>query len=240
MDYQRLIDEWVEWLRERVQAAHARGVIFGLSGGVDSAVVAGLAVRAFPETALGVIMPIDSQKEDEEDAKKVAKKLGLNTIRVDLGDVFRTFQGTVSEQSKLALSNVKPRLRMLTLYCYAQSLGYLVLGCSNRSEFMTGYFTKYGDSGADLLPLASFMKSEVYELARVFDLPKEVIDKKPSAGLWEGQTDEAEMGVTYSQIENYLVGENLEASVYQKIDGMNRHSEHKRHYPPIFIPSQRK
>lgn len=240
MDYRQLIDEWVEWLRERVRDAHAKGVIFGLSGGVDSAVVAGLAVRAFPETALGVMMPINSLQTDAEDAKKVAKKLGLNTICVDLGDVFRTFQGAVSEQSKMALSNVKPRLRMLTLYCYAQSLGYLVLGCSNRSEFMTGYFTKYGDSGADLLPLASFLKREVYELASFFDLPEEVMNKKPSAGLWEGQTDESEMGVTYSEIEKYLIGEKLEDSAYQRIDGMNRRSEHKRHFPPIFIPSQRK
>lgn len=237
MKYQQLIDEWVHWLKSRVEEAHAKGVIFGLSGGVDSAVVAALAVRAFPETSLGVMMPINSQKEDEEDAKKVAKKLSLNTITVDLGDVFQTFQTTVSEQSNMALSNVKPRLRMLTLYCYAQSLGYLVLGCSNRSEFMTGYFTKYGDSGADLLPLASFLKSEVYELARAFDLPKEVIEKKPSAGLWEGQTDEAEMGVTYSQIEAYLSGEILDTPLYDKIDGMNRRSEHKRHFPPIFLPS---
>lgn len=223
-----------KWLRENVEKAHAKGLVFGLSGGIDSAVCAGISKMAFGENALGLIMPIESLKEDEAHAELIAKKLDLRTKRVDLNLVFRSFKSLTNGEKSLALSNVKPRLRMMTLYYYAQSLNYLVLGCSNRSEFMTGYFTKFGDSGADLIPLADFLKSEIYDLGEYLGIPEEIMNKEPSAGLWEGQTDEKEMGVDYESIEKYILGKDLPREIFDKIDLMHKNSEHKRNFPPIF------
>ncbi len=231
-----LVKDLVLWLRGKVEAAGANGLIFGLSGGIDSAVMAGLAKKAFPDTSLGLIMPCHSDERDEKDAILVAEKLDLRTLKVDLTQTFDVLLDScdLDMENKLAKSNIKPRLRMTTLYYYGQTLNYLVAGPTNKSEFVTGYYTKHGDSGVDMLPLVDFVKREIYELAEELEIPENIINKIPSAGLWENQSDEEEMGFTYESLEKYINGEELEGDLKDKIDGMYKRSEHKRIYPPKY------
>ncbi|CAK7071812.1 NAD(+) synthase [Tissierella carlieri] len=230
------VDKLVEWLKEKVKEAKAEGLVFGLSGGIDSAVIAGIAKKAFPDNSLGIIMPCHSDPIDEEHGVLVAEKLNLKTARVDLSNSFDVLLNsmTVENKNKMAISNLKPRLRMTTLYYFAQNNNYLVVGSSNKSEFTVGYFTKHGDSGVDLLPLASFVKSEIRELAKVLGIPDIIIEKPPTAGLWANQTDESEMGFSYNILDNYIKTGEGPKEIVEKIKRMNTISEHKRVYPPIF------
>ncbi|HZK33521.1 MAG TPA: NAD(+) synthase [Tissierellaceae bacterium] len=230
--------ELVKWIQEKVNDAGAKGVVFGLSGGIDSAVIAGIAKKAFPDNSLGITMPCHSDKEDEEHGNLVAEALDLKIRRVNLSDSFDTLLEAIDDenQQKLAVSNIKPRLRMTTLYYYAQSNNYLVLGPTNKSEFKVGYFTKHGDSGVDLLPLVSFVKSEIRDLARYLNIPSIVIEKPPTAGLWENQTDEEEMGFSYEVLDNYIKTGRGPDEILRKIDRMDNRSQHKKEYPPIFKP----
>jgi NAD+ synthase len=244
----------VHWLKGRVDGAGARGLVVGLSGGVDSAVVARLCQMAVPGRALGVIMPCHSSPADEADARRVADDFRLPTVTIRLDQPYdallasgepavRTLPpealagpgGTDAPGAMLAPANVKPRLRMATLYFVANRLNYLVAGTGNRCELAIGYFTKYGDGGVDLLPLGSLVKSEVLALARELGVPAPVIEKPPSAGLWLGQTDEGEMGFTYAELEAYLQGGTraVAPAVALKIERLARTSEHKRSMPPM-------
>lgn len=236
MNYEKLRDDLVIWLRERAQEAHAKGFIFGLSGGIDSAVVAGLAKRVFPENSLGLIMPCDSIDDDKNDALKIAKSLDLEVKVVDLTNTYNELlKASFTSENKLARSNIKPRLRMTTLYYYGQDLGFLVVGPSNGSEWYVGYSTKYGDSGADIYPIANILKTDIFKLAKALDLPDFIIEKKPSAGLWKGQSDESEMGFTYEVLDSYIRGEKIpEEEIKKKIDGMHNRSNHKRMPVPMF------
>lgn len=233
---EQVVKQLVEWLQEKVKDANAKGVVFGLSGGVDSAVVAGIAKLAFGDNCMGIMMPCHSNPIDEEHAKLVAEALNLKTQKVDLSNTFDTLYGAIEEEnkSKMAMINIKPRLRMTTLYYFAQNNNYLVLGGSNKSEMTVGYFTKFGDSGSDLLPIASFVKSEIRDIARYLNIPSLVIDKAPTAGLWEDQTDEIEMGFSYDVLDHYIKTGEGPADIVEKIQGMNRRSENKRVFPPIF------
>jgi len=200
-----IVDNLVEWLRDSVKEANCKGIVYGLSGGVDSAVIAALSKLAFGDESLAIMMPINSSFEDEIDAKLVIDKFKLNAIKVDLSRTYSEFVEVVEKgDNNMAYANVKPRLRMTTLYYYAQLKGYLVVGTSNKSEFTVGYFTKYGDSGSDLMPLVDFTKKEIFELARYLEIPDKIIQKPPSAGLFEDQTDEDEMGFTYNDLEKYI------------------------------------
>lgn len=233
---EKICDEIVKWIKERVEESGSKGVVFGLSGGIDSAVVAGLSKRAFPEDSLGIIMPCHSNPIDEKHGILVAESLSLKTIKVDLTDTYDVFMKTLidSGENKLAKANVKPRLRMTTLYYFAQLNNYLVVGPSNKSELTVGYFTKHGDSGVDILPIASFVKSEVREMAKFLNVPEIIITKAPTAGLWEDQTDEREMGFGYDVLDNYIKTGRAEDELKEKIERLNKRSEHKRKYPPIF------
>ncbi|WP_036729289.1 NAD(+) synthase [Peptoniphilus mikwangii] len=225
----REIEKLVLWLRENVEKAGAKGLIFGMSGGIDSAVIAAVSKLAFPDTSLGIIMPCESAYEDEEDARLIAEALDLKIQKVDLTDTYKTYlESSFFSSNRMARSNIKPRLRMLTLYYYAQDLGYLVCGSSNASEFYIGYYTKFGDSGVDLLPLVGFLKDEVFDLARELGIPEKIIDKKPSAGLWENQTDEDEMGFSYGELNAHIRGEKIDSEIADRIEKMHKNSEHKR------------
>ena len=136
-------------------------------------------------------------------------------------------------ENRLATANLKPRLRMTTLYAFANELDYRVLGTGNRSELAVGYFTKYGDGGADFLPLGDLVKGEVRDLARYLGVPERIITKPPSAGLWADQTDEAEMGLTYEELDAYLLTSEASPAVKAKVDAMHAASEHKRALPRI-------
>ena len=271
-----------QWLRDEVSNAHAKGIVLGLSGGIDSSVLAALGREALGrDGVLGVIMPCRSIPDDESDARLLAEALDVNFERVDLTGVFdalcagvigasekgiyagdtksadtqnAAYAGEVSSADtqksayagdthpsgnldSLTMSNIKARLRMVTLYAFAQSRNLLVCGTSNRSEYETGYFTKYGDSGVDLMPLAGFLKRDIRAMARLLNVPDRIITKAPSAGLYEGQTDESDMGFTYDVLDEYLAsGKITDPQAKQRIDVMRRRSEHKRKPIPIFRP----
>jgi NAD+ synthase len=247
------------WMRQQATIAGARGFVVGLSGGVDSAVVARLSQIAVPGKAVGVIMPCHSDPRDEHDAELVAHCFSLPAVRVDLApayDLLIADLKTVCLQlprdrapdasthapdlrSRVPLANVKPRLRMTTLYFVANSLNYLVAGTGNRSELTIGYFTKYGDGGVDVLPLGQLTKSEVIALARELDVPESIIEKPPSAGLWAGQTDEEEMGFSYADLERYLAKgpEGVAPALAMRIERLVRATDHKRTSPPTPSPN---
>lgn len=230
-----VVDNLVEWLRDSVKEANCKGIVYGLSGGVDSAVIAALSKLAFGDESLAIMMPINSSFEDEIDAKLVIDKFNLNAIKVDLSRTYSEFVEVVEKgDNQMAYANVKPRLRMTTLYYYAQLKGYLVVGTSNKSEFTVGYFTKYGDSGSDLMPLVDFTKKEIFELARYLEIPDKIIRKPPSAGLFEDQTDEDEMGFTYNDLEKYINNEKIDERIEEKINRMVKISEHKRNFAKGF------
>jgi NAD+ synthase len=242
------IEKLIEWLREQVKEAGLNGAIVGISGGIDSAVVAHLIKRAFPNNSLGLIMPCKSNPKDKEDALKVVESCGIDYYVIDLTETHHTLFGEIERQlkekgewnekaAKLGDANTRARLRMTTLYAVANNYGYLVVGTDNAAEWHTGYFTKYGDGGVDLVPLIHFTKGEVREMARILGVPEEIITKAPSAGLWEGQTDENEMGTTYEMIDKYLKGEEIPEKDRQIIEQLHNRSHHKRRLaaaPPKF------
>ncbi|MDH7603047.1 MAG: NAD+ synthase [Armatimonadota bacterium] len=230
------------WLRGQVEAAGAQGLVFGMSGGLDSSVVAGLAKLACGDNVLGLIMPCHSSPRSAQDALKVAQHFGIRTHTADLTPAFDALVAAVPHEQGLPTANVAPRLRMAALYCAAQSLGYLVCGTSNKTETLVGYFTKWGDNACDLQPLAGLYKSQVYELAGALGVPQEIIEKPPTADLWEGQTDEGELGITYAELDAVLqaiesgdVGNCNPVSVQRILEMMER-SRHKRSPVPVFQP----
>jgi NAD+ synthase len=245
MDHDTLAQEIVRWLQARLREANARGFVVGLSGGVDSATTAALCRRAAGDEVLGVWMPCHSVSEDEVYSRIAAKALGVKLTTVDLGAAYDALvaalpQSTAASETKLAHANIKPRLRMSALYYLAQSNGYLVAGTGNKPELMVGFFTKYGDGGVDLEPLGELYKHEVRALARVLGVPTEIVERTPSPGLWPGQTDEGEMGITYAEIDAVLSawdrGEepDLPPASIAKVEGMVQRNAHKRAMPPAF------
>lgn len=234
-----LAQRLASWIREQVAGANCQGVVFGLSGGLDSSVVAVLCQRALPDNLLGVLMPCHSNKQDLDDAQAIAQKFAIPTITVTLDKVFDSLLKALPDvkyepgAQRLAEANLKPRLRMSTLYYFANRLHYLVVGTGNRSEIVVGYFTKYGDGGVDLLPLGNLLKGQVKELASCLGIPKKIIEKVPSAGFWEGQTDEEEIGLTYDELDRYLVSGQATEEVRRKVGALGRASAHKRVTPAV-------
>jgi NAD+ synthase len=230
---EELARKLISWIGEQVKAADAKGVVVGTSGGLDSSVVAVLCKRALPQNTLGVLMPCYSSEIDLSHARLVAQKFDIATTTVTLDPVFDAVKkalpsaGFDAETEKLAQANLKPRLRMLTLYYLANRLGYLVVGSGNRSELEVGYFTKHGDGGVDILPLGNLLKSQVRELASYLGIPEEIISKPPSGGLWPGQTDEGELGISYEELDRYLMSGKASAEVKQRIEALSRSSSHK-------------
>jgi NAD+ synthase len=225
------------WLRNKLEISSSKGCVVGLSGGIDSAVVAVILKRVCQDNMLAVMMPCHSIPQDLADAKLLIETFNIPSAIVDLSSTYdaltRETEKTGTPLSSKAITNVKPRLRMTTLYMLAQSCNYLVCGTSNLVETKLGYFTKYGDSGADILPIGDLLKGEVRDMARHLGIPEQIIDKSPSAGLWEGQTDEKEIGMTYEVIDRYFNGQSVSPKVTEKILKMIRSSEHKRKMPPV-------
>jgi NAD+ synthase len=239
-------------MRRQLSASGARGFVVGLSGGLDSAVVARLAQLAAPGHVVAALLPAHSDPADERDADLVASHFSLATVRVDLSETYdaelaaaQSALQALPEQLRgprpsdparvrLPMVNIKPRLRMTTLYFLANSLEYLVAGTSNRSELSIGYFAKHGDGGSDLLPIGHLLKSEVRALARELNVPPAIIDRTPSAGLWLGQSDEEEMGFTYADLQRYLDEgpQGVSPALAMKIERLIRASDHKRALPP--------
>ena len=239
METTQLVDKLVLWIRDKVLAAGCGGVVIGMSGGIDSSVLAVLCQRAFPKNTLGVIMPCHSQPEDKAHAQAVASKFAVPITEVVLDSIYNVLLKVLpgyeadSTATRKAQSNLKARLRMLTLYCIANQLSYMVAGAGNRSELSVGYFTKYGDGGVDILPLGNLVKEEVRELAGLLGVPQPIIDKPPSAGLWEGQIDEEELGFSYEELDRYLLTGEVSSRVKERIESMFATSAHKRLLPPV-------
>ena len=236
----RIADKIVAWLRDYAAHAGAGGYVVGLSGGIDSACTAALCQRAMGEGVLAVCLPCRSLPADAEMAHLVVEALGLPAMTVDLEAAYDGLLAALPAAiSDLARANLKPRLRMATLYALAQTRGYLVAGTGNKSEIAVGYFTKYGDAGVDVEPLGSLYKWQVRQLARELGIPQPVIDRPPTAGLWAGQTDEAEMGITYDALDAALAAieadqpENVDPASLARVQRMSATSAHKRALPPI-------
>jgi NAD+ synthase len=237
------------FLAEKLRKTGAKGYVLGVSGGIDSAVVLRLAARAVgKERVLGLIMPEkDSSEEDIVDAERLVQDEGVAHKRIDISDVVDSFSRTIQDGiDRRTLANVKARVRMIILYHYAAAEARLVLGTSNKSELLIGYFTKHGDGGADLEPIGDLYKTQVRELATVLGIPDGIVNKTPSAGLWKGQTDEGDIGMTYEDLDSVLSALELaldsrvasertgvpEEEV-QRIARMVRTTAHKRKFPPV-------
>lgn len=236
---QQLTEQLVSWIREQVTGANAQGAVVGMSGGLDSSVVAVLCKLAFPESTLGLLLPCHSIQTDIDHARAVADKFQIPTRLISLDGTFDSLLRLLPRDEldpatrANAEANLKPRLRMATLYYFANRLHYLAVGCSNRCELEVGYFTKYGDGAADILPLGNLAKSQVRSIAEHMGIPREIINKPASAGLWEGQTDEQEMGLTYEQLDLYCTTGQVDEGIRKRIEDRIALSTHKRVMPPV-------
>ncbi|ACB39201.1 NAD+ synthase [Pyrobaculum neutrophilum] len=208
LDYQRAREIISSFVRSYVEGAGARGVVVGLSGGVDSTVTAALAVEALgPERVLGLFMPSrHTPPEDAADVAEVAKALGIRLITVDITPIVESFAKALpgySESERVAVGNIMARVRMTILYYYANRDNLLVAGSGDRSELLLGYFTKYGDGGVDILPIGSLYKVQVREMARRLGF-RRIAEKPSSPRLWQGHTAEGELGAPYEVLDVVL------------------------------------
>ncbi len=243
LDYNDITEKLISWIKDYAQSANAKGFVIGISGGIDSAVTAGLCVRAVgKENVIGIGLPCESISQDLEDGKLVADSLGIKFYITDLTSTYKELLKVLPSEikaNKLSMANIKPRLRMTTLYYLGQSMGCLVGGTGNRPEIAIGYFTKYGDGGVDIEPIGDLYKCEVRAVAKVLGIPDKIIDRAPSAGLWEGQTDEGELGISYDEIDEILYRidnfhelSDLNQDNVQKVVKMMKNAEHKLSMPP--------
>lgn len=229
----------VRWIRELVESSGSKGIIFGNSGGKDSALV-GILCKAACDNTVGIIMPCASKRnfgEDADDGRAIAEQFGIESRIVDLTAVREKeleALRSVTTPTDLAIANIAPRLRMTTLYTIGQSEGRLVAGTGNRSEAYMGYFTKWGDGAHDFNPIADLTATEIFAFLRYLNAPKSIIEKAPSAGLFDGQTDEKEMGVTYRAIDEYLTEGTGSEEDLAIIRRYHSRSEHKRRPIPTY------
>ena len=196
----------IEFIRRKVKEANAKGVVIGLSGGVDSTTTLFLCVQALGnDRILGVIMPSKiNKKQDTDDAVEICNELDVEYKIIEINPILESFRNMLNLSDKKVAGNLMARVRMCILYYFANKEKLLVVGTGNKSEFLQGYFTLHGDVACDLLPLGNLYKTEVKKLAEELDVPRRIIEKTPSAGLWIGQTDEGELGVSYKNLDRIL------------------------------------
>lgn len=229
----------INWIREYVESIGAKGIVIGNSGGKDSATVLAMATKAIgKENVISVFMPCFSSKSDFEDAKLVSKSFDVKLIKTDLSSTYQELENEINEQLETELIkestiNIKPRLRMTTLYAIAQTLGYLVIGTGNLCEAMVGYTTKWGDNSSDFNPIANFTVDEVLKMGKWLGVPEKILNKAPNDGLGM-QTDEEKMGIKYSQIAEMIETGNTEETAKQEIIKRYKSSIHKRNLVPVY------
>lgn len=237
------------FIRHQFEASGRKGVVLGLSGGVDSALVAKLCAEALgPKRVLALGLPAGPGGDDMHDASSWAKSLGIGWRVVDIGRLARTFEEdlSASRADRIARGNIRARMRMVVLYFVANTEDRIVIGTGNKSEILTGYFTRWGDGGADFLPIGDLYKTQVREMAAELGVPKRIIEKTPTAGLWKGQTDEGELGISYEDLDRILLGIELQfepeaiaqkasvsSALVAKVERMVAASVHKRKLPLI-------
>lgn len=246
MDIEKTINQRVDWIKKVLIDSGAKGIIYGNSGGKDCTLVSALCKRA-TDNVLGVIMPCQSSVNygsDRDDALAAGKAFGIEQTEVDLTKSKQALLDALDDEMEknnasdynveMALININPRLRMLVLYALGQSRGYLVAGTGNLCESTMGYFTKWGDGAYDFNPIADLTVEEIYEILRYLDAPINIIKKAPSAGLYEGQTDEKELGITYREVSDYLKGKEVAEEVKRKIEKAKALNAHKLTMPLKF------
>lgn len=232
-DYKIEFENRVNFIKSLLQKSGADGIVYGNSGGKDSALV-GILCKAACDNTVGIVMPCTSKRnysEDAQDAEEAAKKYNIETRTVDLTPVKEAeieALKNVTNLNQAALSNMAPRFRMLTLYAVAASENRLVAGTGNKSEAYVGYFTKWGDGAHDFNPISDLTVTEIYEFLRFLKAPNRIIEKAPSAALFDGQTDESEMGVSYAELDSYIAGNTIDKEKAEIIERLHNKSEHKR------------
>lgn len=238
-DYSAEFESRVAFIRGRLAASGAAGIVYGNSGGKDSALV-GILCKAACDNTLGLILPCASRRNygvDRDDGLEVARQFGIETRLVDLTparEALVSALGGAVELTDMAVANIAPRLRMTALYAVAHAERRMVAGTGNASEAYVGYFTKWGDGAYDFNPIADLTVSEIYEFLEHLGAPRSVIEKAPSAGLFDGQTDEAEMGLSYADIDAAVRGDPLDPAVLERINRMHESSAHKRKMPECY------
>lgn len=224
------IKKIVFFINENIISSNSDGFIFGLSGGIDSALIAAIAANYFPKNHLAVLMNIENTKEDVLDQQELISFFNLNYQDINLTEVTKIISKDLKLESSFS-GNLKSRLRMVTLYSLGQKLNYLVLGTSNLNEIFIGYFTKYGDGASDILPLANLTKYDIWALSKELNVPQKIIEKKPSAGFSHNQTDEEEIGITYKEMEAFFRGQKVSSKIILRMNNFNKTTQHKREFP---------
>ena len=233
LNYEEEFNNRVAFIKKLLESSHASGIVFGNSGGKDSALV-GILCKAACDNTVGVIMPCASKRnygQDADDGNELSAQFNIETRTVDLTPVREAAMSEyakVTDLNNAAITNIAPRLRMTTLYAIAAAENRLVAGTGNRSEIYMGYFTKWGDGASDFDPISDLTASEIFEFLEYLNAPRSIIDKAPSAGLFDGQTDEQEMGVTYAAIDRYLLTGEASEKDLSIIERYHSRSEHKR------------
>lgn len=239
-EYGEELKKRTEYIREILKNSGADGIVYGNSGGKDSALVGALCKAACSNT-LGIIMPCDSKRNfsmDKDDGLTVAEFFHIETRVMDITPIKRVMKNSlncITELSDMADVNINPRLRMTALYAVAASEKRLVAGTGNRSEAYLGYFTKWGDGACDFNPISDLTVTEIYEFLEYLNCPECVINKAPSAGLFDGQTDEEELGISYSELDNYLLHGTANEKATAEIERRHSAAEHKLTKPSTFM-----
>lgn len=249
IDPERTAESIVEFIRSYTENAGVKSVVIGLSGGLDSAVVTKLASLSLgQENVHALFMPeLSTPIDDFEHVRLISSTFGVEYETIDISPLIHSIRKVYPHSmDEITLGNIKSRLRMLLWYGYSNLKNSLVCGCSNKTELLIGYFTKYGDGGSDFMPIGDLYKTQVYQLAKYLEVPEPILEKAPSAGLWKGQTDEQELGISYEKLDKILYGIERKMAVEKiamladvsesevlRVKEMRRISQHKRSMPLI-------